>query len=75
MDNCFVKASESLENLKKYCEFPLCLNNKMSQQQNCSKLYHYTQLEVAPKFYVVHSMLCTRKISVNIMAQKLLIVK
>ena len=42
-------------------------------QQNCTQLYHHTQLEVTPNFYALCFTLCTRKIIVNLLAQKLLV--
>ena len=39
---------------------------------NCTQLYQYAQLEVTPNFYNVRSMLCTRKINTNLLAQILL---
>ena len=51
------------------------LLNKIHQfyQQNCAKLYNYTQLGVMTNFYTVRSTLCAGKIKVNLLVQKLLI--
>ncbi len=46
------------------------------QQYTCMynpQLYQYTQLEATTNFYAVYSMLRTRKISINILAQKMLV--
>jgi len=37
-----------------------------------AQLYQYTQLEVVPNFYSVRSMASVRKISVNLLALRLL---
>ncbi len=43
-------------------------------QQYYAQLYQYTQLEVMPNFnFNFSSMLCTSKININLLAQKLLI--
>jgi len=42
-------------------------------RQNFAKVYQYTQLEVMPNFYTLHSMLWASKISLNLRAQKLLL--
>ena len=42
-------------------------------QQNFAQPYQYIQLGNTPNFYAVHSVLCTSKFSINILAQKLLI--
>ena len=47
--------------------------NALFHQQYYTQLYQYTQLEVTPNFYTVHSMPCTSKIIVNLLVQKLIV--
>ena len=48
-------------------------DNIQFYQQICTQLYLCTELEVTPNFYALHSMPYDRKISVNLLVQKLLI--
>ena len=40
-------------------------------QQYYAKLYHFTQLEVTPNFYVASSTLYANKIRINLLRKKL----